>query len=126
MDLHTAFMLSSLPVSACILNRISLTSYWRLPPRLVVSVREVSVPVVVPLVLPPVFKLAPLFIPVSVPVPVPVVVVPGLTVVFVVVVVDESLVLLSVPVLEQLKNHKANPPKKSTRLIVNVFIKYDD
>jgi hypothetical protein len=54
--------------------------------------------------------------------PVPVVVGPEPTVVLVVVVVDESFVLLSLPELVQLKNHKANPPKKSTRLIVKFLM----
>jgi hypothetical protein len=59
--------------------------------------------------------------PVSVPPAAPVPVVPPV-VVLVVVVVEESELEPEPPLFEQLKSHNAKPPKKSTRLMIEVFV----
>jgi hypothetical protein len=70
------------------------------------------------MLVPPLFILVPppFIVPVSILLPAPL-----LVVVFVVVVDDESEPVPLPPSFEQLKNHKANPPKKSTRLI-KIFV----
>jgi hypothetical protein len=67
----------------------------------------------------PVSLVAP--VPVPVPVPASVPVVPPV-VVLVVVVVEESELDPVSPPFEQLNNHNAKPPKRNTRLMIEVFV----